>query len=428
MLVLYARAAKAASRSLHALVLGIAAVALAMNAFWLRNAAMNWHYILDSAYYAQAHPQYLLCDYFDILCNGADSGVIGTRTGFRILYLALAVAGLAAWRRKRDDRCWPFLTGLLALYVIAYFGAFIPGMQQTQPYRQITPAMLMTTLPATAFLQQLWQQRTQLLETFTARGLLLVLGFALSQQLLATQVAYFFPELVPYPKQHPDGARSPLSGYGYVSHPDLPDELSYTVPHDPTYIEFGIEPAIRWLQQHAEKGDRVLIEGSVLGERLAWRTNLEVLGGFFERNVAHVDANYFREHQTYAANPIQLAYYLRTFAVKWVIANRPEFDRIPAVLHHEATVSDRRVYRTLMPVSRVLQGGGSVTASENRIEVVGSDPKQPLLLSYHWHEALRCKPDCQVERAAIDIDRVGFVRIPAPHAAHVVIWNSYQRR
>jgi hypothetical protein len=81
-----------------------------------------------------------------------------------------------------------------------------------------------------------------------------------------------------------------------------------------------------------------------------------------------------------------------------------------------------------MPVSRVLQGGGSVTASENRIEVVGSDPKQPLLLSYHWHEALRCKPDCQVERAAIDIDRVGFVRIPAPHAAHVVIWNSYQRR
>jgi hypothetical protein len=59
---------------------------------------------------------------------------------------------------------------------------------------------------------------------------------------------------------------------------------------------------------------------------------------------------------------------------------------------------------------------------------LGSDPKQPLLLSYHWHEALRCKPDCQIERAAIDIDRVGFVRIPAPHPAHVVVWNSYQRR
>jgi hypothetical protein len=426
MLALYARAFRSLPRRGHILISGIALSAVAENAFWLHNAIKHWHYILDSAYYAQARPEYLLCDYFDVLCNGADSGVIGTRTGFRILYLALAVAGLVVWKRQRDERWLPFVTGLLTLLAIAYFGGFIPHMQQTQPYRQITPAMLMTTLPAASFVGRFWAQRDQLLPALASRAMALALVFALVQQLLATQVAYFLPELVPTPKDHPDGARSPLSGYGHLWHPDFPAHFRYSVPHDPALIEYGFEPTIRWLQVHTRPSERVLIEGSVLGERVAWRTNLEVLGGFFERNVTHVDANYFREHRTYAATPLQLAHYLRTYAVDWVISNRPEFARVPELLRAEALVGALHVYRTRIPVNRVLHGGGAVRASENRIEVSGSDPSEVLLLAYHWHEALRCKPECRVERQVVDIDRVGFIRIPAPHAARVVVWNSYQ--
>ena len=74
----------------------------------------------------------------------------------------------------------------------------------------------------------------------------------------------------------------------------------------------------------------------------------------------------------------------------------------------------------------LLEGGGATRASANRIEVTGSTPSVPLLLAYHWHEALRCRPDCRVERAQIDIDRVGFIRVPAPHPSDLIIWNSYE--
>jgi len=426
MLALYVRAAPSLRPRDHLLIVGIALGAIAENAFWLINSLRHWHYILDSAFYAQARLLYLACDLFDVLCYGPDSGVIGTRTGFRFLYLGLAIAGLVLWRNRRDPRFLPFATSVSTLYGVAYLGEFIPGMQQTQPYRQITPAMLLSCLPAAAFLTS--QTLRDLLHASSGpvRALLAILTFSVVQQLLATQVLYFTPELVPTPPMHPDGARSPLSGYGHISHPDLPDHVRYNVPHDPQVLEPGIEPCIQWLSQHTQPGERILVQASVLGERIAWRTHLEVLGGFFERNVMHVDANYFRKYQNYSATPEDLEHYLRTFAVRWIISNRPEFARAQALVQPETAVGVCRIYRTTFSANKVLAGGGWATASMNRILVRDSDPNQDVVVSYHWHEALRCKPDCTIERHRVPIDRVGFIRIPAPHPASIEIWNSYE--
>ena len=70
-------------------------------------------------------------------------------------------------------------------------------------------------------------------------------------------------------------------------------------------------------------------------------------------------------------------------------------------------------------------GGGERRARTNRIAVRGSDPNRDLVLSYHNHEALRCTPDCKVERLPIALDNVGFIRVPPPHPADLVIWNAY---
>jgi hypothetical protein len=421
----YLRSWRTLPRAGHIAVAAMIACALAVNGYWVRNAMAHWHYILNSAYYAQADPRYFLCDLFDVLCSGADTGVIGTRTGFRFLYLGLAAAGLYAWRSGRDSRFLPLSVAIAVLYGWAYLGGFVPGMQQTQPYRQITPASLFTTLPAAAFVERLWRERLFVNLPRVAQLLVAALGFALAQQLVAGQVLYFLPRLVPDPQRLLDGSRSPISKYGHLWHPDMPSHVHYGVPHDPA-IEIGIEPTIAWLSLHVPDRTRILVEGGLLGERLAWRTNFEVLGGFFERNVAHVYANYFREHHLREAEPVDFLHYLRVFAVEWVVGNRSEFELVPGLLERVAVVHGRNIYRTRTPVNRVLQGGGSVRAGDNRIEVRGSDPQKALLLSYHWHEALRCKPDCRIEREPVDIDHVGLIRIPAPHPAHVVIWNSYQ--
>ena len=71
-------------------------------------------------------------------------------------------------------------------------------------------------------------------------------------------------------------------------------------------------------------------------------------------------------------------------------------------------------------------GGGRLRARTNRIEVWASEPSEDLVLAYHFHEALRCTPSCRIEREPSSLDRVGFIRVPAPHARDVVIWNSYQ--
>jgi len=427
MAALYLRAARRLGRRGHLAVGAVIASALVMNLYWLHNAALHWHYILNSAFYAQAEPRYFVCDVLDVLCSGADTGVIGTRTGFRFLYLALGLVGLGVWREQRDSRFMPLLVGIATLYGWAYLGGYVPGMQQTQPYRQITPASLMTTLPAAALFEWAWRQRIFAGLPRLGRAFLVALGFALTQQLLAGQVLYFVPRLIAEPRPLLDGSRSPLSKYGHFWHLDVPSHVHYGVPHEP-FIEAGIKDTLAWLTARLAPHTRVLVEGGVLGERLAWQGRFEVLGGFFERNMAHVDANFFREYHNYMARKNELEHYLRTFAVEWVVGNRPEFAKAPELLTHVDTIRGRRVYRSRLPIDRVLQGGGSAWASDNRIAVRGSAPDQRLLLSYHWHEALRCKPNCRVEREHVDIDRIGFIGIPAPHPADLVIWNSYQMR
>ena len=86
-----------------------------------------------------------------------------------------------------------------------------------------------------------------------------------------------------------------------------------------------------------------------------------------------------------------------------------------------------RIYRTRPAVSQLLVGSrGQVHARTNRIEVRGSSPAEDLVLSYQFHEALRCEPSCKVERETNRYAPVGFLRVPAPHPADFAVFNSYQ--
>jgi len=427
MTAVYARGFRGLGRGGHGAVVAIAAAALAMNAYWLRSAALHWHYVLDSAFYAQAGPRFLMCDFFDVLCSGADSGVIGTRAGFRFLYLALGIVGLWAMRRERDVRFLPLVVGITALYFCAYLGGVVPGLQQTQPYRQITPAAFLTTLPAAAFVESFVRERRYANLQFGAAALLSVMSIALVQRLVSGSVLYFLPRAIPEPKKLLDGTPSPLSKYGYFWQSSLPSHVHYGVPHEP-YLEQGIPGVTEWLSNHVPAHARVLAEGATLGERLAWRGRFEVIGGFVERNVAHAYANYFRQYKDRPADSMELARYLHVFAVEYVVSDRPEFAENPDIVEHVASVYGWNVYRTVEHVNRVLAGGGRVNASENTLRVHGSSPDETVLLSYHWHEALRCRPDCRVERIPVDIDRVGLIRIPAPHPADLTVYNSYVMR
>jgi hypothetical protein len=424
MAAVYFRGFRSRRRSVHAAVVGIAIFAVAINAFWLITSLAHWHYILDSGFFARGALGYFVSDFFEIL-RGPDTGVIGVRSGFRILYFGLSAAWLVLERRRSDPRVLPIAVGMLSALALAYLAAYLPGGPQVQPYRNLPPAILLSTIPAAAFLSQQVSGRMWQSATTGVRALLLVAAVALFQH-LSQQILFFIPRSLPAPDSFPDGFAFPLSKYGFLSY-FPPDQLHYGLPH-PYEVEPGLAATAAWLSENIPSNSRVLVEGAALGERLAWSSPFEVIGGFRERNVAHAYANYFRSHDRRPATPSELGEYLRTFGISWIVLclDHPEFDNAPGVVAPVRVIAGYRVYRTVAPVGRVLAGAGTVRARTNEIDVRDSDPNRPLVLSYHFHEALRCAPECSIERENHPLDRVGFIRVPSPHPRAFRIFNSYK--
>jgi hypothetical protein len=426
MAALYLRARRRFGVREHAWVFAIVALTLAFNAYWLANAARHWHYVLDSAYFGQTGLSYLVADFLGLLRNPSDTGVIGTRTGFRFLYLALALAGLVLWSRARDPRFLPFASGLAVLFVLAYLGAYVPGAGQIQPYRHIMPAGFFAVIPAAFAVEWAVEQGGLAAINGTGRVALAVVAL-IALQHLARDVLYFMPSIVPPAPPLIDGTLSPITAYGYLSHFQAPEHIAYRLPRD-AVVEAGMDDVVTWVQDHVRSGERILVDKAVLGERIAWKTGVEVLGGFRERNVAHARANFFRRFGDAIVSQGVLRAYLQTFAVSWVITHeaRADFEAAHELLEPALRVGGRYVYRARLPISFFLRGQGVLRAMTNRIELRATPPDHDLVISYHWHESLVCAPSCRIERVSNPLDDVGFIGVPAPHARDLVIENGYR--
>ena len=81
------------------------------------------------------------------------------------------------------------------------------------------------------------------------------------------------------------------------------------------------------------------------------------------------------------------------------------------------------IFRTKLPLS-LIDGPGRVEASFDHLHISGSDPAKDAVLRFHFMETLVCNPDCSIEREEVPGDRVGFMRIPAPHPAEFSIDNQ----
>jgi hypothetical protein len=414
-----------AAKRLHAGVAAIVVVTIACNVYWLLPAFAHWHYILDSGYYAQGGPQLLVSDFFDLLRDPVDTGLIGTLTGFRFFTLALAVGGLIALRRAHDPRALPLGVGFVTMLVFAYGSWLIPYSGQVQPYRHVLPLCFFGALLAGVFVEHALRERVLAGLGFPLRALLAALGL-ITVKHLSIDVAYFTPRLVPDTKLIFGERPSPVMSYGFLSTYLPRTHVEFAFPRDPL-VELGVNEVVTWLDRNVPAGERVLIDNVLLGERTAWKTRLEVIGGFELRNIAHHYSTFFRRWKDEQASPAEVAEYLRTFAISHVVLQSPRADlaRATDALEPLPDVGGRRIYRTRFAVSRVLQGGGSVRARTNRLFVSGSEPERDVVLSYHFHEQLVCEPGCRVELARVRFDDVGFVRVPSPHPRDFVVRLQY---
>jgi len=243
----------------------------------------------------------------------------------------------------------------------------------------------------------------------------------MSATYLAKDVLYFLPKAVPKvaplpPGALPTGEVLPMTAYGFPPHGDYRH-----FPPDRFVAEIAA-----WVRNHDDGQGRILVEWWWLGEHLMARTNAQILGGFRQRNMDHRAANLFHRHPKADLPDEELEQYLTTYAVRWVILS----SAVPALEHRDVLefverVGPHRIYRSRAPVSLTVDGNGQVRASLNRIEVTGTDPDRDAVLRFHWFETLACEPDCRIEREPIAGNRVGFIRVPAPHPPSFAIVNRY---
>lgn len=417
LLALYLRAARGLGARGHLTVLAIVAATLAANGWWLAVSLRFWHYILDSGYYGLSGLQYAAADLLGLLLDPATSGMVGTRTGFRLLFVATGAVGLALWRRERDPRYLPLAAALLALLALSYLGAYAWIFRQIQPYRHVLPLGFFALIPAAAALDA--ARRRGVLRGLAPgpKVALALLALPAAQHLVA-DVLYFTPSLLPKIAPLYNGDRSPISSQGFPPQPDYRHQV-VTPEHD---------ALAAWVRAHDDGQSRFLVEEPQVGEQLTWRTDAQVLGGFLYRNLEHSHANLFRRRKGGVASDDELRAYFTTYAVSHVIitGGNKSWERRPKVLELVATIGAHRVFRTKISPQLIAAGGGRVTASTNLLRVTGSDPDQDLVLRFHWLETLRCAPDCELRRVPVDsFDPVGFIKIPAPHPADLELRNAY---
>ncbi len=413
---LYIRAARSMVVREHVMVWAMAVLTVVVNAWWLVVSLQFWHYVLDSSLFGHTTLETLKWDFLGFTGEPAEQGSIGNRTGFRLMTLVAGAIGWVWWWRRGDPRALPIGLGLGLCAFLAYFGGYTPA-SNLQPYRHIGPLMFLAAIAAGGGVEIAADERMVHRVSRPAWLLVAVLSVPAAQH-LTRDVLYFSVRSLPIPRTLPDGNRMPYTALGYGLHMDY------------SYADWQLDELVQWVEEHDDGKGRFLVEGWWVGEHLAWRTDAQILGGFIWRNLEHSWANLFRKRPQGIVAPAEFHRYVRTYAVKWVIVTSPPFlapwwDLNPK-LEKVATVGTFRVYKTKQKTDLVARGGGRVRAKTNLLSVRGSDPDADVILRYHWLETLACKPDCTVERHELDMDKVGFVRVPAPHPANFRVFNTYR--
>jgi hypothetical protein len=415
-LLLYARAFRQLSAREHALVALSALAAASSVLIWIFPFLRFRHYVGDADTFFNARLSYFLFDTFDLLKDGRQTGG-PIRTMIRTLCFAAAALCLWRWHKQGDRRLLPLGALIGWSLAFAYLGGYSWLGRQTQPYRQIGPAMLAAAIPAAELLSALCSRRA-LAALPRGAKLLLALALVLVLPRFVRTVLHYMPDLLPeqVARSKLDVLSSPLVGLN-EPRPMLLALHAAPEPH---------QAVRRWLaSQHAGRG-RIVVSEWVLGEYLAASTKLPILGGLVERNVPHVDAHLFRRHPTGDLPGTALSDYFESYAVGWVITSG-EFGPVDwrrDLLQPAEVVEGYRIYRTRAEPSYFARGAGRIEAQRLNSIAVADASGDEVVLRFHWLETLRCRPGCELERFELPGDRVGMIRIPHPPSSFE-IYNAY---
>jgi hypothetical protein len=324
-----------------------------------------------------------------------------------LLHVVTVLAAVGTWyaHRRGDAPLVAFGLTALALLVCTYAFACSRFLDQTEPYRYLSSAMLFAFAPAAMGLRWLCEHW----RAANAHGRVATLCVGLM----------FLPS---------------LTGYGF--------DFAYRWQRPVTGLNVAQRAVAAWLAEHRDRPGRVLCEDPWLGNVLPWYTGQAVIGGTIgdESVLPHrwsgIGAwSVFGETQRRVCRKNDtLDDYLALYNVAFVVAQRPAFTRDMEAMsnawHAVQRVGGYTVFETdparLTYVWKAESGHSAVvTAEPNRITVRAA-PKGRFVLKYHYLETLRSTKGTTLYSEKLMDDPVPFIGVDNSRGlAQIEIENQY---
>jgi uncharacterized membrane protein len=391
---------KLVKRNLLIWLFGAGVLSLLANAIWLAPAIAHRGDDVSLAIVEQL-PLFVSTDWLTFI-----SDYIGTQgywtfrptwleKGLRLAVLILGVIGVRKLIRSEQRSLGVILAwSLIGLFLLSYFGAFIPALGAWQPLRFKIPCDLFLIVGAAYAIGRPLQSRDVTKPWIIS---LLLGGAALTFAL--------------------NVAQSESSGRLQLR----------------SQLNSDSQRIIEWITRQAPAEGRVLFEesgdetgfvhdGVYLSNFVALGSGRQLIGGPINLyNDRHHFADFHSgklfKRDIGAFSDAELQNYLSLYNIGAIAAFHPaslqRLTAIPGLATLDQRIGPVHLLKVNQPLTWFVQGQGKVKARFNRLELTELTGN-PIILKYHWVAGLKSEPAAKIEPAQLADDPIPFIKIIDP--------------
>ena len=332
-----------------------------------------------------------------------------------VVLLLFGASGFYIWyKEKKYNLLIPLLSGVIFIFIIAFYGSHTDFIAQFQPERFTVALSLLCIIPASV---GIFSAGNDLLRGKKALSILFILCLAF--------ILLYRPVIKPF------GIFLKYNYYGF----------NCTFPKQ-------LKELLVFLDNTTTRDGRILLEDSeILSDHLIheyYGGHLPALFPEYVRReylcgprpmypIKHSYASFTQgvllEKNIDAYTLTQLKKVCDVYNVKWIICwfqkSKKYFDQFPDYIVKLADIDKFAVYEVKRKPSFFIKGAGTVHADYNRLElsnIVAEDNE--IIISYHWMEKLKTLPKGTIEKDFLEGDPVGFIKIKNPQQS-LSIKNTY---
>jgi len=380
----------------------VAALALcaAINFTWLLPAFQHRHDDVSSAIVKQL-PLFASTDSLTFLIDYLGPKGYWTfrpsfiEKGFRLALLILGVLGISRSMQNNNRPVGIMLTtGLCVLFLLTYFGAFIPAVAAWQPLRFKVPLNLFLVVAAAYCINEWLSGRDKILSPLVP-AIIVIGGLAFAINIAQTEST----------------GRLQLR----------------------TRMAPEITAIVDWIQQETPREGRLLFEesgdetgfvydGIYLSSFLPYLTGRQLIGGPINLyNDRHAFAEFHSgklfKRDIGSLSDDELRNYLRLYNIGAVVAFHPTSIRkllsIPGLVTVDRHIGPIYLMKVNQPLSWFIAGQGHVTAGANRLELRDLKGRE-IVIKFHWVESLSTEPDVTLVPTLLADDPIPFIKLIDP--------------